>query len=128
MAGLVKKAGNNIIIEIGKIQGQPLVVKDEQRKRSIDVYAPFARSIEYEVELAIPEGYTAEGVAALNSKVENEAGFFVTEATATDKIVSIKIRKHYLKNFEPAKNWEKLMLFMDASSNWTNTKLLLKKK
>jgi len=94
MAGLVKKAGNNIIIEIGKIQGQPLVVKNEQRKREIDIYAPFARSIEYEVELAIPEGYTAEGVAALNSKVENETGFFVTEATATDKIVSIKISKH----------------------------------
>lgn len=128
MAGLVKKAGNNIIVEIGKIQGQPLVVKDEQRKRNIDVYAPFARSIEYEVELDIPDGYTAEGVAALNTKVENEAGYFITEATATDKIVSIKIKKHYLKNFEPVKNWEKLLSFMDASQSWTNAKLLFKKK
>jgi hypothetical protein len=128
MAGLVKKAGNNIIIDIGKLQGQPLVVKDDQRKRDIDVYAPFARSIEYVVELEIPDGYTAEGIAALNTKVENETGYFITEASATDKMVTIKIRKHYLKNFEPAKNWEKLMSFMDASSNWTNAKLLFKKK
>jgi len=126
--GLVKKAGNNIIVEIGKIQGQPLVVKQEQRKRDIDVYMSFARSIEYNVDLEIPEGYSAEGVAALNKKIENETGFFTVEAKATEKVVSIKIKKHYLHNFEPAKNWDKLILFMDASDEWVNAKLLLKKK
>ncbi|HYC39922.1 MAG TPA: DUF3857 domain-containing protein [Chitinophagaceae bacterium] len=128
LAGMVKKAGNNIIVEIGKIQGQPLVVKDAQRKRSIDIYMPFARSIEYEIELTIPDGYTAEGVAALNTKVENETGFFITEASANEKTVSIRVRKHYLRNFEPIANWEKLMQFMDASNDWTNAKLLFKKK
>ncbi|MBX9784880.1 MAG: DUF3857 domain-containing protein [Chitinophagaceae bacterium] len=128
MDGLVKKAGNNFIIEIGKIQGSPLTIKDEQRKRELDVYMPFARSIEYEIELEIPEGYTAEGVEALNSKVENETGFFITEATSNGKTVSIKIKKHYLHNFEPAKNFEKMLQFLDAASNWTNAKLLLKKK
>ncbi len=128
MAGLVKKAGNNIIIEIGKIQGKPLEVKNEQRKRDIDVYMPFARSIECEVELDIPDGYTAEGIAALNTKVENETGYFITEATATDKKVTIKIKKHYLSNFEPAKNFDKLLTFIDAANTWTNAKLLLKKK
>lgn len=126
--GLVKKAGNNFIIEIGKIQGQPLAVKEEQRNRTLDVYMPYARSIEYEIELAIPEGYTAEGVEALNSKVENETGFFITEATTDGKTVFIKIKKHYLHNFEPAANFSKLTAFMDASVNWTNAKLLFKKK
>jgi hypothetical protein len=126
--GLIKKAGNNIIVEIGKIQGKPLTVKEEQRNRTLDVYMPFARSIEYEIELEIPEDYTAEGVDALNTKVENETGYFITEATSNGKTVSIKIKKHYLHNFEPAANFSKLMAFMDASSNWTNAKLLLKKK
>ena len=128
LGGLVKKAGNNIIVEIGKIQGQPLVVKEEQRKRDIDIYMPYARSIEYNIEIEIPEGYTAEGIAALNKKVENEAGFFKAETIATDKIVTIKIKKHYLHNFEPAKNWDKIIAFTDASSEWVNAKLLLKKK
>lgn len=126
--GLVKKAGNNIIIEIGKIQGQPFIVKEEQRKRDLDVYMPYARSLEYNIELQIPEGYSAEGVKALNKTVTTEAGFFTATATATDKLVTIQIKKQYTHNFEPAKNWDKLMLFMDAASDWTSTKLLLKKK
>jgi hypothetical protein len=128
LGGLVKKAGNNIIVEIGKIQGQPFVVKQEQRKRDVDVYMPFARSIEYNIEFEIPEGYTAEGIAALNKKVENETGFFTVEANGTDKLITIKLKKHYLHNFEPAKNWDKLILFMDAANEWANAKVLLKKK
>ncbi|TWI84903.1 uncharacterized protein DUF3857 [Lacibacter cauensis] len=128
MGGLLKKAGNNIIVEIGKIQGTPFVIKEEQLKRDLDVYMPFARSIEYHVELEIPEGYTAEGIAALNTKVENETGFFTTEATQNGNTVSIKIRKHYLHNFESAKNFEKIVAFVNASAEWANAKLLLKKK
>lgn len=89
---------------------------------------PFARSIEYHVILEIPEGYTAEGIAALNKKVENETGFFTAEASSTDKLVTIIVKKHYIHNFEPAKNWDKLILFMDASNEWVNARLLLKKK
>ena len=125
---LVKKAGNNVIVEIGKIQGEPFIVKPEQRKRDIDIYMPFARSLEYNIELSIPDGYTVEGVAALNKKVENECGSFTAEVSATDKIVTIKIKKQYLHNFEPVKNWDKLLQFMDASVDWAGSKLLLKKK
>jgi Domain of Unknown Function with PDB structure (DUF3857) len=128
LGGLVKKAGNNIIIEIGKIQGHPLVIKPEQRKRDVDAYMPFARSIEYNIELEIPEGYTAEGIEALNKKVVNETGFFTAEATATDKVVTVKVKKHYLHNFEPLNNWDKVVQFIDASNDWLNAKLLLKKK
>ena len=128
LGGLVKKAGNNIIVEIGKIQGTPLVIKEEQKKRALDVYMPFARSIEYHLEIAIPEGYTAEGVAALNSKVQNETGYFITEATSNGQTVSVKIMKHYLSSYEPLQNFEKILAFVNASSEWTNAKLLLKKK
>lgn len=128
LGGLVKKAGNNLIVEIGKIQGTPLVIKDEQKKRALDVYMPFARSIEYHLEIAIPEGYTAEGVAALNSKVQNETGYFITEASSNGQTVSVKIIKHYLNSYEPQQNFEKILAFVNASSEWTNAKLLLKKK
>jgi len=127
LAGLVKKAGNNIIVEIGKIQGQPLAIKEEQRKRDLDVFMPFARSIEYNITFDIPAGYTAEGIAALNKNVENETGFFKAEATATEKTITIKVKKSYLNNFEPAKNWEKLVAFLDAANDWVGAKFLLKK-
>ena len=53
--GLVKKAGNNLILEIGKIQGEPLSIRDDQRKRTLDVYMPFPRSIGYDIRLKIPD-------------------------------------------------------------------------
>jgi hypothetical protein len=127
LGGLVKKAGNNIIVEIGKMQGSPLAVKEDQRKRDIDVYAPFARSIQYNMQLEIPDGYAVEGVAALNTKVENETGSFVVEASNTDKLVTIKVTKKYAHNFEPSSNFAKMIQFTDASVNWLNSKLLLKK-
>lgn len=126
--GMVKKAGNNCIVEIGKILGEPLKVKEDQRNRNLDIYMPFARSIEYEIALDIPDGFSAEGVNALNVNVNNETGFFIAEATTSDKQVIIKIKKHYLHNFEPAANFDKLNEFMDAASAWTDSKLLFKKK
>ncbi|MDQ6755386.1 MAG: DUF3857 domain-containing protein [Bacteroidota bacterium] len=128
MGGLIKKAGNNLIVEVGKIQGQPILIKPEQRKRDIDIYMPFARSNEYNLELEVPDGFTSEGVAALNKKVENETGYFSVEASTSGKIITIKIKRHYLHNYEPANNWEKLLAFMDASNEWTNAKILFKKK
>jgi hypothetical protein len=125
--GLVKKAGNNIIVEIGKIEGEPLIIKPEQRKRDIDMYAPFARSIEYNIEFQIPDGYTVQGIEALNKNVTNETGFFIAEATTSGKTVTIKVKKHYLHNYEPSKNWDKLIEFTDAAGDWANSKLLLKK-
>ena len=128
LSEMVKKTGNNIIVEIGKIEGKPFAVTAEQRKRDIDIYMPFARSLEYNIELAIPEGYTAEGIAALNKKVENETGYFTVDSSSTDKLITIKLKKYYLHNFEPASNWDKLLSFIDAANDWGNTKILLKKK
>ncbi len=65
---------------------------------------------------------------ALNKKVENETGYFTAEASATDKLITIKVKKHYLHNFEPAKNFDKLVGFMDAANEWANSKVLFKKK
>lgn len=126
--GLIKKAGNNLIVEIGKIQGEPLLIKEDQRKRDLDVYMSFARSIEYEIEFQIPEGYTAEGVEALNKEVKNETGFFIAEASTSGNVITIKVKKHYLHNFEPAANWNKIIEFTDAANEWLNSKVLLKMK
>jgi hypothetical protein len=128
IGGLVKKAGNNYIIDIGKLQGSPLQIKPDQRKRTLDIYMPFARSLQTDIIIQIPDGYTAEGITNLNKKVENETGYFIVEASTDGKTVNIKIRKSYNKAFEPASNWEKLLSFIDAANEWSNAKILFKKK
>ncbi len=127
VGGLVKKAGNNIILEIGKILGEQLIIKETQRKREIDVHMPFARSIENEIVLNIPDGFTVEGVNELNRDINNETGIFKVAASVSGKTVIIKVKKHYLHNYEPKENWEKMLAFLNASNDWLGTKLLLKK-
>ena len=54
MSGLMKKAGNNLIVEVGKLQGTPLNISAYQRKRTLDIYMPFARSLQTQISLQIP--------------------------------------------------------------------------
>jgi len=128
MGGIVKKAGTSFVIEIGKIQGGQLTLEAKQRTRTLDVYAPFARSLQYNIRFVIPEGYTAEGVEALNRKVENATGYFICEAVNTGKAIELTIKKSYNHSFEPAANWPQMVNFIEAANNWENSKIVLKKK
>jgi hypothetical protein len=38
------------------------------------------------------------------------------------------VKKSYNNTFEPVANWNKLLAFIDAANDWTNAKLLMKKK
>jgi hypothetical protein len=128
LGGLVKKAGTSYIIDIGKLEGEQLKLESNQRSRSLDVYAPYARSLQYEINFAIPDGYTAEGVNELNKNINNSTGVFRCEVKATDKMITIKVRKSYNSAFEPVANWNNMMAFIDAASDWRNSKIVLKKK
>jgi hypothetical protein len=68
------------------------------------------------------------GNKALNKKVENETGYFMVEASSDGKAVTIHVRKSYNHATEPVGNWEKMLQFIDAANEWTNAKILLKKK
>ncbi|RFS23961.1 DUF3857 domain-containing protein [Chitinophaga silvatica] len=125
--GLVKKAGNNYILNAGKLIGEQLQIKPEQRNRKVDVYQPFARTFEYQIELTIPKGYTLEGVDKLNKSVDNECASFTVTSTVADGKLQLKVRKVYKHNFEPVAKWESLLQVLDAAVDFGNQKLLLKK-
>ena len=128
MGDWIKKAGNNYLFEVGKLIGTQMQVKEEARKRTFDIYEPFARITEFQISLNIPDGYSPEGVEALNKKIENECGKFISAAAIQGNQIIINVKKEYSNNFEPAANWSKMLLFIDAAADFTNTKLLFKKK
>lgn len=127
MENFVKKAGNNYIVEAGKLVGATTKTEEKDRIRSIDVYMPYARNYNYNISLAIPKGYKVKGVENFNKKITNETGSLYSTATAGADAVQIKIEQQYLKNFEPAANWPKLLELMDGFYEITNQKLLLDK-
>lgn len=127
MDGFVKKAGNNYMLDIGKLISGQIELTPEERKRTYDVYMAFARTVSYEIYVNIPAGYTLEGLEHLNKSVINTAGQFVSNATTEGNKVILRITKTYNHPYEAVGNWGQMMAFMDAAADFTKQKVLLKK-
>lgn len=125
--GWVKKAGNNYIIDAGKFIGTQLQIKPEQRNRKVDVYMPYARSFQYDIQLDIPAGYKAEGVENLNKEIKNSCGSFVVSAKQQGDKLLIQVTKEYKNSFEPVSNWPQLLQIIDGCNDWCSQKIMLRK-
>ena len=126
--GLVKKAGNNFIIDIGKLIGTQLKLTAQQKERTVDVYMPCARSYQNTIKFTIPEGFTAEGIDKLNFALHNNTGVFTAKATIENNTVIIDVYKEYSNPNEKAAKWDELTAVIDTANQFVSTKLLLKKK
>ncbi len=124
----VKKAGNNFIIDAGRLIGKFNKVEEKDRKRTIDIYMTCARSFTYNITINIPEGYTAKGIEELNMSKSNETGSFVSTASSDGKVITISVKRSFTKNFETAANWNKLVELLDVVYDFNNKKVLLEKK
>ncbi len=125
---LIKKAGPNYIIEIGKFIGGQIDLEDKERERDSNIYTANARSFNYNITFNIPEGYTVAGLDKLNKSVDNETGAFISSASIEGNQLIITTSKQYKHNFEPNSNWSKMMAFLDEANQFTNEKILLKKQ
>ena len=127
MEGWSKRAGNNYIIDLGKLIASQISIDKDQRQRTKDVYMPYPRSFNYRIEFTIPSGYSADGVERLTMSVENEAGAFKSVAKLNGNKLIIDINKYYLHSFEPASKWPLLLSFLDKAIEFNQQKILLKK-
>ncbi len=124
----VKKAGNNFIVDAGRLIGKFSKIEEKDRKRTIDIYMTCARSFTYNITINIPEGYNPKGIEELNMNKSNETGSFVSTASSDGKKISISVKRSFSKNFEPATNWSKLLELLDIVYEFNNKKILLEKK
>jgi hypothetical protein len=125
---LIKKAGKNYIMDIGRFLGGQIDLSEKEKMRSNNIYMSHARSLDYEIVLNIPEGYTVSGVEKLSKNVDNLTGGFSTKATIDGDKLFIKINKHYKNYYEPSSSWPQMVEFLDAAYQFTQSKILLKKK
>lgn len=124
---LLKKAGENFIFEIGKLIGSQFEVTKKEKTRTNNIYFSFPRSFDDEIIMEIPEGYTVTGLEKLNKKVENETGGFTSTAIIEGNKLIVKTYKFYADYFQPNKNWNKMVDFLDAAYQFNQEKVLLKK-
>jgi len=125
---LVKKAGNNYIVDAGKLTGSFYKLDDNERKRKVDIYMPCARSFKYNIAITIPPGYVAKGMEEMNAKKENKTGAFSSTATLNGNILTIAVSREYAHNFEKIADWPALVDMIDTAAKFETHKILLEKK
>lgn len=127
MDGFVKKAGNNYMLDIGKLITEQIELSPEERKRTYDIDMPFPRTVSYDILVNIPQGYQLEGVENLNKSVNNDTGSFESSTKMEDGKLILTVKKVYKHQHEQSVNWAQMMMFMDAASDFNKQKVLLKK-
>lgn len=124
---LIKKAGPNYILEIGKFISSQVDIEEKENKRTNNIYSIFPRTYEYTINLEIPEGYTVAGLEKLNVNVDNVTGSFKTVTQVKNNKLTIVSTKCYYHSFEPNANWSKMIEFLDAAYQFSQEKVLIKK-
>ncbi len=125
---LVKKAGNNYIIDAGKLTGGFLKLDEKDKKRDHDVYMPSARSFKYTIVLNIPQGYAARGMEELTQNKSNKTGSFSSTAVLSGDKLTITIIRVYNNNFEKTADWPLMVDVINAASDFDSKKILLEKQ
>ena len=124
----IKKAGPNLIFDIGKMIGGQIELDEEDLKeRTKNIEINFAKTIENNITLELPEGYKAEGIENLNMSVENEFGAFISEAKMEGDKLKVKTTKIYKNQTVPAKEWSKMIEMLELAFKFSQQKIILKK-
>ena len=123
----IKKVGPNYLLDLGKLIGGQIELEKEEMERQYDVYMPYPRSFKNEITFIIPDGYVAEGIDKFNFEVKNETGGFISSARLEGNKVILNTEKYYTNNFEPKENWSKITDFLEATFQFTQQKVLLRK-
>jgi hypothetical protein len=128
MNGVLKRGGNNYLLEVGKFIGKPTRIAEAQRNRPFDSYMWFPNTVRTEMVILIPKGYEADGLAALSGTISNKAGHFTSSAIVEGHTVRITVEKAISSPRYSASEWPQLLSITDAAADWTGAKLLLRKK
>ena len=125
--GLVKRAGNNYILDAGKLIGTQLTLEEDDKARSVDVYMPYARSYEHEIKVEIPQGYSVENISALNQSLDNTCSTFASSATIDGTTLILKVKKTYKNNYEKVENWNQLSDMINLANTFYGQSVVFKK-
>ncbi len=126
---LLSRAGKNYIFEVGKLIGDQIKLEQsELAGRQVDIWIPHARTIENNISVAIPVGYTVDGLQELNMNIDNESGTFISTVKVDNDKLLINTKKLYKKNFDKKEAWPNYVAFLEPAYKFSQLKIVLKKK
>ncbi len=127
LGDMVKVAGDNLLVAVPGLIGDQLWISQDDRKREVDAYMEYPKSIRNIINFTIPAGYKVVGIQNLNSNIDNAVGTFAVQATVEGNTLNILVKKHYKQTTVKKEDWPKLLEMLDAAYNFSQKKVLLKK-
>lgn len=126
LENLCKKSGSNYVLDIGFLAGSQLEIKDsEDKDRHSDIFFSYPRKIIYNIELKVPAGWNVMDYAKGNKSISNNTGGFTSNISVSGNIITIKTEKTY-KGIKHAKSeFNNILDFINASTEFRHTKALL---
>lgn len=126
---LVKRAGKNMLLSVGKLFEDNRELRERDRHRDDIVVSRGAREYISRVEVQLPGGMrvSEKSLESLNSTLRNPVGIFGSTARAEDDKLIIDVVYRYNYRFLPASSWPDLVALIDAANNWESKTVLLER-
>ncbi|MBO4606861.1 MAG: hypothetical protein J5682_03065 [Prevotella sp.] len=128
MGGYVKKAGNNLVVSVGSMTGDPLTIEGNNRKRTVGICRTSPRTFSRSVILDIPSGYSIseESLRPLYQKIDNASATFVSEAVMKGQQLCVNLHVVFKNVDEPVEHWQHLLDVADAWKNFHSQQIVLR--
>lgn len=124
---LIKKAGSNYILEVGKLIGPQKSIKEDELDRLTSIDMRTARQLKNTITVNIPDGFEVKGVDKLNKSIENETASFTSSAKIEGDNLIINTEKIYKSHHLPKEKWLKLVEVLDVAFKFNEESILFKK-
>jgi hypothetical protein len=131
--GLISEAGNDMVLNVGKLFGDNYVLTDREKShRENDYCFDAPQQVRYETTLQLPDGYTIkEGTLDdLNVNVRSLAGQYYTKATYNEEnnTVNISVIERYARYMISAEMWQEVVTIFDTAAKFNSATLVLTHK
>ncbi len=126
---LVKRAGKNLLLSVGKLVEDNNELRDRDRHRDDVIVSSGAREYITRVEVQLPDGMSISesSLESLNSAVNNKAGMFGSTARVDDGKLIMDVIYRYNYRFLPASSWPDMEALIDAANAWESKTILLER-
>ncbi len=129
--GLVKRAGKNLIVNVGQLTNRYSEIPPSKSKRlpGDNVMLEYPSLDETIINLKLPEGYmvSATSLASLNSETTNDAVSFISKAEVKDGYLKLHTLYRHNKTSLPAQAWTDMVTVRNEVAKFNSKTLLLEK-
>ena len=128
MNNFVRTAGDNFILDAGKLIGVQWNPTENERNRNVDAYIPTRRTFEREIIIRIPDNYTVGDIGSLNVNYSNEYISFNAVSVIENNTIKITATKTYNQTFIPKEEWHKMIDIIDKTNEFYARSIIFKRK